>query len=100
MEFDREAGLHSLPARLGPAAALRASALLHGVTVIALAALIPVADLGWIYGAGVGAIAALLIYEHILIKPDDLRRLNTAFFRVNAIVSLLVLMSVTADLLL
>ena len=98
VEFDRRERLRSIPARIGAAAALRVSAALHGATVIALAALMPVAGLGWIYGAGVAVIAALLIYEHSIMRPVDLGRLDTAFFRVNALVSILVLASTLADL--
>ena len=99
VDFDRREGLHSIPAWLGPAAALRLAGVLHGITVLALAALIPVAGLGWIYGAGVAGIAALLLYEHTLVSPDDLGRLDTAFFRINATVSSLVFAFTLADLL-
>jgi 4-hydroxybenzoate polyprenyltransferase len=98
LEFDRREGLRSLPVRLGPARALRAAAALHGLAVCALAALAPLAGLGWIYALGVALAAALLLYEHSLVRPDDLSRLDTAFFRVNASVSILIFAFTWADL--
>jgi 4-hydroxybenzoate polyprenyltransferase len=89
IDFDVAAGLHSLPARLGAARSLRLAAVCHVGMVILLAAL-PWAYplLGWIYGSGILAVAVLLAYEHTLVRPDDLTRVNLAFFRVNAVVSL------------
>jgi 4-hydroxybenzoate polyprenyltransferase len=100
IEFDRRAGLFSIPAKLGVGRALQVSAGLHLITVLALAALVPVADLGWIYRVGMVLIAGLLLYEHSLVSPRDLSRLNAAFFRVNAAVSILVFLFTLADLLL
>ncbi|MGD9722440.1 MAG: UbiA-like polyprenyltransferase [Pirellulales bacterium] len=89
VEFDRQAGLHSVPARLGVARALRLAAACHLGMVLLLAALAWVfPPLGWIYGLGVAAVAALLVYEHRLVRPDDLDRVNVAFFQVNAVVSI------------
>lgn len=88
-EYDRQAGLRSLPARLGVAGALRLAAASHFATILLLAALpLVYPPFGWIYGAGVAAVAALLVYEHALVRPDDLARVNTAFFNVNAVISL------------
>jgi 4-hydroxybenzoate polyprenyltransferase len=100
IEFDRSAGLYSIPAKLGVGRALQVSAGLHLLTVIALAALVPVASLGWVYRLGAVLIAGLLLYEHSLVSPRDLSRLNAAFFRVNAAVSVLVFLFTLADLLL
>lgn len=94
-EFDRQSQLHSVPARWGVPRALRIAAACHLAMVLFLAAL-PLIDwvggppvaLGWPYGMGVGAVAMLLIYEHAIVRPTDLTRINTAFFQVNAIVSL------------
>ena len=104
-EFDRRAGLHSIPARLGIAGALRVAALCHGAMVVVLAALPAMADLagvplplGWIYYGAVAIVAVLLVYEHALVRPDDLQRVNVAFFQVNAVVSLGLLIAVWADL--
>ena len=99
--YDREAKLHSIPVRLGVAGALRLAAGCHFVT-IALLALLPLVypPFGGVWWAGVVAVAALLAYEHALVRPDDLARVNTAFFNVNAIISLGLLVVGTADLIL
>jgi 4-hydroxybenzoate polyprenyltransferase len=89
--FDQQAGLKSVPAALGVPAALRVAAFCHLATLLLLATLPLVASqvpLGWLYGVGVGCVAALLIYEHLLVRPDDLTRLNMAFFNINAIISI------------
>jgi 4-hydroxybenzoate polyprenyltransferase len=88
-EFDRQAGLHSVPAWWGVAGALRLAAACHLATIGFLAVL-PLAfpPFGWIWWAGVAAVAMLLMYEHALVRPDDLERVNTAFFNVNAVISL------------
>jgi 4-hydroxybenzoate polyprenyltransferase len=98
--FDRAHGLFSLPARLGVRDALRAAAGFHVVMVLCLVGLGVSAPMGHVYFAGVAAIAALLVYEHALVRPDDLSRVNTAFFHVNAVVSLGLLAFGVADLLL
>ncbi len=88
-EFDRAARLHSVPARLGIPGALRLAALCHAAMVAVLAALPLVYPwFGGIYYAGIVAIAALLVYEHSIVRPDDLTRVNEAFFHVNAVVSI------------
>jgi 4-hydroxybenzoate polyprenyltransferase len=87
LEFDRARGLHSVPAALGLRGALLVSLGSHVVTVAALFAVGLTARLGAFYYASVGAIALLLAYEHAIVKPTDLRRVNQAFFHVNAIVS-------------
>jgi 4-hydroxybenzoate polyprenyltransferase len=88
VEFDRQARLHSVPARIGAAGALRLAAVCHLGMILLLAAL-PFAypQLGWIYGVGIAAVAVLLAYEHYLVRPDDLARVNVAFFQVNAVIS-------------
>ncbi|WP_254513454.1 UbiA-like polyprenyltransferase [Anatilimnocola floriformis] len=101
-DFDRQAKLHSVPARLGVAGALRLAAACHFVTLVLLAILpllCPQIGLGWIYGSGVLVVAGLLTYEHALVKPGDLTRVNAAFFNVNAIISLGLLIVGTIDLL-
>lgn len=101
-DFDRGAKLHSVPARLGVAGALRLAAACHLVTLLLLAALpllCPQLGLRWIYGSGVAVVAGLLVYEHALVKPGDLTRVNAAFFNVNAIISLGLLVVGTVDLL-
>ena len=86
--FDRQVGLRSIPARLGIPRALSVARACHALTVAALALVVPAAGLGGWYVAGVAAIAALLSYEHALVRADDLTRVNRAFFHVNAVVSL------------
>jgi 4-hydroxybenzoate polyprenyltransferase len=88
-DADVKAHLHSVPVSLGIPGALRLATACHFATVLLLACL-PVVypHLGWIYGAGVAAVAMLLIYEHLLVRPDDLSRINAAFFNVNAVISL------------
>ena len=101
VEFDRQAGLHSLPARWGVVRALRAAALCHlGMVLLLLALPLVYPWFGRLYLAGIAAIAGLLIYEHRLVRPDDLTRVNQAFFHVNAVVSVGLFVLGTVDLLL
>jgi 4-hydroxybenzoate polyprenyltransferase len=88
-DADRATGLHSIPAKLGIPLSLRVAAACHLSTVILLACL-PLAYplLGWLYWLGVAAVTVLLVYEHVLVRPDDLSRVNAAFFNVNAVISL------------
>jgi 4-hydroxybenzoate polyprenyltransferase len=98
-DHDRAAGLHSVPARVGVPAALRLAAACHFATIVMLACLpLVYPPLHWIYWTGVAAVAGLLVYEHALVRPDDLARVNTAFFNVNAIISLGLLIVGTLDL--
>ena len=90
-DFDRRAGLHSIPARLGVARALWVSRLLHLAAFAALVSLQLIAGLGPFALAGVAATGALLAYQHSLVRADDLSRLNAAFFTANAFVSVILL---------
>jgi 4-hydroxybenzoate polyprenyltransferase len=83
VEFDRAQGLHSIPARYGVRTALGLSALLHVATVAFLVFTWWSADLSWVYGLAIALSAALLVWEHGLVRPDDLSRVNVAFFTVN-----------------
>jgi 4-hydroxybenzoate polyprenyltransferase len=87
VEFDRREGLRSLPARLGVARALRVARLLHVAAVALLAALYALVPLHPVYLVGVAAVAALLVYEHSLVSPGDLSRVDAAFFAVNGWIS-------------
>ncbi|MFL5243497.1 MAG: UbiA-like polyprenyltransferase [Gemmataceae bacterium] len=89
-EFDRRTKLQSVPARFGIAASLRIALVCHVLMVVCLFVLYWVAQpfLGKTYLAGIGAIALLLVYEHWLVRPDDLSRVNKAFFQVNGIISI------------
>ena len=97
LEVDRREGLHSWSTRFGVKGAFLGARALHLATVLQLAAVGLLLDAGPFYWAGVGAVALLLAYEHSLIRPDDLRRLNAAFFTVNGIISLTFLAFVLAD---
>jgi len=101
-DFDRGAKLRSVPAAVGIGPALRIAAVCHLVTLLLLAALpliCPQVPLGWIYLTGVAAVAALLVYEHLLVRPTDLSHVNAAFFNVNAVISIGLFVVGTIDLL-
>src|SRR4051794_1540538 len=98
-DFDRQAGLQSIPARFGVPTALTASALLHLVTLTALLMLARAAPLGPIYLAGVALIAAILVWEHTIVRPGDLSRLDMAFFNLNGYVSVAFFLAVLGDVL-
>ncbi|CAG0933885.1 4-hydroxybenzoate polyprenyltransferase [Thermoflexales bacterium] len=87
-EFDRAEKLHSIPARWGNAVALRVARICHAITVGLLSAIGLAMNLGPVYGIGVAIVAALLIYEHSLVRPNDLSKVNVAFFNVNGYISL------------
>jgi len=87
VEFDRTAGLHSLPARFGPTRALWIGRAFHALMIVCLVMVGVTAGLGGWYFAGVTLAALLIAAEHFLVRPDDLRRLNVAFFNVNSAVS-------------
>lgn len=86
VEFDRSAGLYSVPAQMGLSAALWLARACHLVTVGALVAVGVTAGLGKLYYVGVGCVAVLLIVENALVSPRDLSRVNVAFFTVNGVV--------------
>lgn len=98
-QFDARHGLRSVPARLGVARALDLAKWLHAATVIVLAALpLVVSELGPIYWIAIAAIVALLAWEHALVRPADLSRVNEAFFTVNAVIGLVLLAAIALDL--
>jgi len=88
VDFDRTHRLHSLPARFGLARALWLARGCHVLTVVALVGVGRAAALGTLYFAGVGCVALLLAVENALVRPNDLRRVNVAFFTVNGFVGL------------
>ncbi len=94
VDFDRRAGLHSVPARFGVAAALRTAQICHALTVVAFAALGWALGLGWLYWAGVLVVSGLFIYEHSLVSPKDLSRLDVAFFNVNGYIAVILFFAV------
>src|SRR6185369_11648337 len=99
-EFDKEARLHSIPATLGVPAALRVALVCHVVMWLLLFALYAQArpPLGTLFLIGILAVGLLLGYEHWLVRPTDLARVNRAFFHVNAVISLGLLGLVIAEL--
>ena len=98
VEFDRTQNLFSVPSRYGIRAALWTSRLCHAVTVALLLAFGYFCGLGWIYIAGVILVSALLLYEHSLVSPTDLSRVNEAFFTVNGLISVFLLVFASLDL--
>jgi 4-hydroxybenzoate polyprenyltransferase len=99
-QFDRDAGLHSIPRYLGIARALWIARAFHLIMLLLLIALLPAFALGKLAIAGVIAVAVLLFYEHSLVKPDDLSKLNAAFFTMNGVISVVFVLFIAADLLL
>jgi 4-hydroxybenzoate polyprenyltransferase len=89
--FDKQAGLYSLPSRYGATKALWIARAFHALMIVCLTALGVVVHLGGWYYVGVAVSAGFIFAEHLLIKPDDLRRLNVAFFNLNIGVSLVIL---------
>jgi 4-hydroxybenzoate polyprenyltransferase len=90
VDVDRRLSLHSIPARLGVPAALRLAMACHAITAGLLVVLYFVASppLGIVYLVGIACVIALLVYEHSLVRPDDLSRVNAAFFQVNGVISI------------
>ena len=95
LSFDRAHGLRSIPVRFGIARSLRISRAMHVLTVLCLAALAPVAALGWVYAAGVAGVAVLLVYEQTLVTEHDLSQVKRAF-DLNGYVGILYLMFTAA----
>ena len=99
LDFDRRQGLYSIPAQFGIYSALWISTALHVITVILLVVIWYISPLGLIYLGGVGLVSVILIYEHVIVKPHDLSRVNLAFFRLNGAVSLILMFLAVADVL-
>jgi 4-hydroxybenzoate polyprenyltransferase len=98
VDYDRQAKLRSVPAMLGVRPALRVAFLCHVIMIGLLVAFAWIAGLGVIYLCGVTAVAVLILLEHYLVKPDDLSRVNQAFFHVNAVISVGLLVVVLVQL--
>jgi 4-hydroxybenzoate polyprenyltransferase len=88
VEFDRAEGLHSIPARFGVGAALVTARVLHATSVAALVAVGWFAGLHPVYWIGMATIAAILFWQHRIVRADDLSRVGMAFFNMNAVVSI------------
>jgi len=97
-EFDTAEGLFSLPGKFGIAGALWIARFLHLAMIASLVELSLRFDLGWLSFAGIGAVVLLLLYEHSLVKADDLSRVDAAFFTVNGYVSVLFFLFWAADI--
>jgi len=98
-EFDRDANIYSIPKAFGVRNSLLIARLFHVITVLLLAGMVVAFGLGKIAMAGVVMVALLLIYEHSLVKHDDLSRVNAAFFTMNGFISMGFLFFIAADLL-
>jgi 4-hydroxybenzoate polyprenyltransferase len=97
LDVDRREGLHSWATRFGVRGVFAGARVLHTATVVLVAVAGAMLGVGPFYWAGVAVLAGLLAYEHSLIRPDDLRRLNAAFFTVNGIISVTFFAFVLAD---
>jgi 4-hydroxybenzoate polyprenyltransferase len=98
VDFDRKEGLHSIPARFGISRALGIARMLHAITAAGFALLLVMTDLSWWYLIGTLVAAALLLYEHRLVKPNDLSKLNAAFFTMNGVLSAVIFVFTFIDL--
>jgi 4-hydroxybenzoate polyprenyltransferase len=99
VEVDREQGLHSWVTRFGERGAFTGARILHLATIVLLAAAGIGLDVGILYWVGVLIVASLLLYEHTLVRPGDLRRLDAAFFTMNGVISVAFFAFVLADVL-
>ena len=97
LEIDRKEKLFSVPARFGTAAALNSSSVLHVVTVLSLAAVGAILGLSFVFWLGLVVIAGILVYEHSLLSPTDLSKLDAAFFNMNGILSIFTFSMILVD---
>ena len=97
VDVDRREGLHSIATRFGVRGAFWGARIAHVLTVAALVVAGLGLSVGVLYWLGVAVVAALLVYEHSLVRPDDLRRLDAAFFTMNGIVSVVVFLGAMGD---
>jgi len=97
LEYDREVGLYSIPVKLGAAGAIRLVRVFHIIMVLLLLLMMVGTPLGWVYFLGVVVVAGLLIYEHLLVKADDLSRLDAAFFNMNGYISVTIFLFALVD---
>ncbi|OQY19146.1 MAG: 4-hydroxybenzoate octaprenyltransferase [Desulfobacteraceae bacterium 4572_35.1] len=97
LDFDREHELHSIPAKLGEEASFYLVRLFHIGMIVMLLLATPGSNLGWIYLLGVATVAAMLFYEHTLVKPGDLSKMDAAFFTMNGYISVTLFAFVLLD---
>jgi 4-hydroxybenzoate polyprenyltransferase len=98
-EHDRRVGLNSIPAAIGIPAAFWVSNAMHAAALVFLVSLVKVFALGTAAWLGITVVAGLLLYEHLIVSPRDLRRLNAAFFTMNGVIAILFFVFVATDLL-
>ncbi len=96
-DYDVERGLHSIPSKLGLDKSFLLVRIFHGLMLLFLLLVLPGSGLGWIYFAGVAVVAGLLAYEHSLVKPNDLSKLNAAFFNMNGYISVTIFVFALVD---
>jgi 4-hydroxybenzoate polyprenyltransferase len=99
VEFDKKEGLYSIPARFGVRNALHISTALHIVTLLLFSILPLFAQLGVVYYVGIAIVAILLLIEHLIISPNDMSKIHTAFFTVNSYIALVAFAFTLADIL-
>jgi 4-hydroxybenzoate polyprenyltransferase len=97
-DYDRKHGLYSIPSKFGVRKALSIARLMHVISFVCFLLLGAAASLGWIYYAGVALSGLIMIYEHSLVKPDDLSKLNFAFFTMNGILSMVMFIFSLGDM--
>ncbi len=96
-DYDVEYGLHSVPSKLGKEKSFQLARIFHGLMLLFLLLVLPGSGLGWIYFAGVVVVTGLLVYEHLLVKPDDLSKLDAAFFNMNGYISVTIFVFTLID---
>jgi len=96
-DYDVEHGLHSVPSKLGKEKSFLLVRVFHGLMLLFLLLVLPGSGLGWIYFSGVVVVAGLLVYEHLLVKPDDLSKLDAAFFNMNGYISVTIFVFTLVD---
>lgn len=96
-DYDVKSGLHSIPSRLGIDKSFALARIFHGLMLLFLLLVLPGSGLGWIYFIGVLVVAGLLLYEHSLVQPNDLSRLDAAFFNMNGYISVTIFVFTLID---
>lgn len=99
-DYDREVGLYSIPARFGIKRSLSIARLFHLISFVSLLTLYFVSPLSYLYLAGVFIVGAVMVYEHSLVKPHDLSKVQVAFFPMNGIISVVIFLFTIGDLML
>ncbi|WP_419889266.1 UbiA-like polyprenyltransferase [Paenibacillus xylanexedens] len=98
LEFDQGEALHSIPSRFGLVKSLQIAKFFHVITAIGFLALLLMTDLSWWYGAGMLVTYGILFYQHYIVSPNDMSRVQTAFFTMNSLLSLIVFTFTLIDL--